>query len=236
MNPFWEIWHLYHKCIFDGENKLIIVSPSATAISVKIDIYSAWKEWARIEANGRFLPAIRVTGGDPIGGGAYTGDVYFLINGWRILIDHSCDIDGVIYSDDFPSPLWAADQAQIVTNKVSSLVSVVETSTGAAVDAAAVASAVWNSPTRLITNDIPNVVEIADAVRTELSPEMMHLMTLENNQGLTPTQATMLLELYQIMGLDPTKPLVVTQSARTAGTSLQQTISTNNSNTIVTRI
>jgi hypothetical protein len=51
---------------------------------------------------------------------------------------------------------------------------------------------------------------------------MTHILTLENNPGLTTTQATMLLEMYELLGLDPTKPLVVTKTARTAGTIRKQ--------------
>lgn len=123
-------WELQHSVIFDGINKTIIISDAAISISIKEDIYSAWKEWTRLRDNGKFLPAVRVSGGDPIGGGQFTGDVYFLINGWRILIGHSCAIDGVIYSDDFPSPFIQVSGTQLVTNKVSSLVSVVSTNAG----------------------------------------------------------------------------------------------------------
>lgn len=131
---YWEFWAPYapldgfygeHSCIFDGENKLIYVNPAIASISVKEDIYSDWKEWSQVRDHAKFLPAIRTTGGDPVGGGEYTGDVYFLINGWRLIIDHSLNIDGVIYSDDFPSPFVQVEGTQIVTNKVSSLVSVI---------------------------------------------------------------------------------------------------------------
>lgn len=76
---------------------------------------------------------------------------------------------------------------------------------------------------------------IANEVRTELTPELTHILTLENNPGLTATQATMLLEMYELLGLNPTKPLVVTQSTRTAGT-ISQSIATNSTQTVVTRV
>lgn len=65
----------------------------------------------------------------------------------------------------------------------------------------------------------------AEAVRTELNTELTHLLTLQNGQGLNSTQATMLLEIYRLYGLDPTKPLVVAQTSRTAGAEIQQSIS-----------
>jgi hypothetical protein len=83
---FQEDWSLLHKCTFDGINKIITVGPNTSTVSVRTDIYSDWKEWSQIRDNAKFLPAIRTTGGDPIGGGAFTGDVYFLINGSIILV------------------------------------------------------------------------------------------------------------------------------------------------------
>lgn len=122
---WWDDWSLYHPVTFDGINKLIIINSDVTEINIKTDVYSNWKEWVQLRDNSKFLPALRVTGGDPIGGGLYTGDVYFLINNWRILVDHSCLIDGVIYSDNYPSPFVQVTGTQIVTNRVSSLVQTV---------------------------------------------------------------------------------------------------------------
>lgn len=146
---FGDQWYLGQKVTFDGANKLIIVSPYINEIDVKTDIYSDWKEWTQLYDNAKFLPAIRVTGGDPIGAGEFTGDVYFLINGWRILLDHSCDFIGVIYSDNFPSPFVQVEGTQIVTNKVSSLVNTV--STGGGSGSSITAEDVWGYSNRTLT-------------------------------------------------------------------------------------
>ena len=53
--------------------------------------------------------------------------------------------------------------------------------------------------------------------------------------SLTPDQETMLLEMYDLLGLDPTKPLVVTQTSRVAGT-ISQSIASNSTQTTVTRV
>lgn len=53
--------------------------------------------------------------------------------------------------------------------------------------------------------------------------------------GLTPTQENMLLEMYNLLGLDPTIPLVVTNTTRVAGT-IQQSIAAAPGSTTVTRI
>jgi hypothetical protein len=75
---------------------------------------------------------------------------------------------------------------------------------------------------------------LADAIRVELTPELTHVMLLEN--GLTASQATVLQEIYQLYGLDPTKPLIVSTNSRTAGAGITQTISTNPSQTTITRV
>jgi hypothetical protein len=154
---WWDDWKLYHKVTFDGINRLIIINPNETSISIKTDVYSAWKEWVRLRDNGKFLPSLRVTGGDPTSQGEFSGDIYFLINNWKILIGHSCNIDGVIYSDDFPSPFIQVENTQLVTNKVSSLVQTVApvvNITGIDVPTANdIASAVWNAMERTLTTD-----------------------------------------------------------------------------------
>jgi len=94
--------------------------------------------------NSKYLDAIRVSGGDPIGGGAFTGDVYFLINEWQLYVDHSVTVNGVLYSDDFPSPFVQPEGTSIVTNVVSSLVNTVSTS-GNSFALQDVVDGVWNA-------------------------------------------------------------------------------------------
>lgn len=84
------------------------------------------------------------------------------------------------------------------------------------------------------TNIVPPATVIAKAVRTELSPELIHLVSLQN--GLTAGQSTMLLELYRLMGLDPTRPLYVDRGSRTVLPEIVQTLDDNTIRTIVTRI
>lgn len=254
---FWDYWELFHKVTFDGIRKIITVNSGISDISVKTDLYSSWKEWVMVDNNSKYPSAFRVTGGDPLGGGAFTGDVYFLTNGWRILLDHSINFDGVIYTDETDSPFVVADGVYLSTNKVSALVSVVTTESIGGITvptvedirqemdtnsskltqiqstASATQTTVGNIQTSV--NNVPDVFEIAAQVKTSLVPELAHLMALQNGAGLDSTQATMLLELYRIMGLDPTKPLVVTTTSRSAGSEITQAISTNSTSTTVTR-
>ena len=75
---------------------------------------------------------------------------------------------------------------------------------------------------------------VATKVRTELTTELTQIMTLQN--GLTGQQATMLLEMYNLLGLDPTIPLVVTKTGRFAGVDIAQSITTSDVQTTVQRI
>ena len=99
------------------------------------------------------------------------------------------------------------------------------------------AAEIWTYGARTLTVSIPSAATIASAVRTELTTELTHVMTLQNGQGLDSTQATMLLEIYRLYGLDPTLPLVVSDTARTVGgTVIEQTINSTGGSTTVTRV
>ena len=113
------------KCTFNGTTKIISVNAGETIISVKTDIYSDWKEWL-LAGNLSFPQAMRSIGGDPIGSGQYAGDIYFLMNGWQIYVDHPVDFQGVIYHDDNISPFVIAATGS-VRSTVSSLVQTVAT-------------------------------------------------------------------------------------------------------------
>jgi hypothetical protein len=139
---YWDYWKVYHKVTFDGENRRIYINQGETQISVKNDIYSSYKEWILIDNNARFLPAIRSIGGDPIGSGEYAGDLYFLMNGWRIVIDDAIDLSGVLYNDDGVSPYIINYGG--VTAKVSAVVqTVIPKFQDVDIDADSVAAAVW---------------------------------------------------------------------------------------------
>lgn len=113
-------WALNHPITFDGANKRIYVAPSVSTISVKEGIYSSWKEWLSLYDNSKFEPALRTIGGDPVGAGKYAGDIYFLLNGWKIVIDHAVSIDGTLYDDSGGSPYIIEDGGG-VTATVSNL-------------------------------------------------------------------------------------------------------------------
>lgn len=148
----WEFWAPYdpingyygtQKCVFDGINKLIIVAESATTLDIKQDVYSGWKEWT-LAVGSTYDPAIRTTGGDPTVSGQFSGDIYFLINGWKLVIDVTkVKVTGVLFSDDFATAYYDSNLNAIFPIEVSSIVNVVETSTSN-VTPEQVADAVWD--------------------------------------------------------------------------------------------
>lgn len=152
MYAFWGYWQLYQDVTFDGVNKTVTVNPGATTLDVRGDVYSAWVKWQQLETNTGFLPAIRYTGLDIIPGGL-TGDSYFLINGWKLLVDLSnVAVTGVLFSDDYNTAYYTPEGKSQFPATVSSLVSTViireNVVTGdlSSVSPAVIAAAVWSVP------------------------------------------------------------------------------------------
>lgn len=119
-NPDAGVWG-EQKCAFDGINRRIIIHPTETQVDVKRDIYSAWKEWVQVRDNAKFLPAVRVIGGDPVGGGLAAGDIYFLMNGWKVVVDHKVTLTGTLYNDTAGESPYIILDGGGVTASVSNL-------------------------------------------------------------------------------------------------------------------
>ncbi len=141
----WELWELQHKVIFDGPNKLITVGPETSIIDVKIDLYSDWKEWAMAAENMKWAAAFRSVGGDALPGAQTLGATFFLINGWRIVLDHGVDFNGNMYTEEGDTPFIPVVGQQVSTSTVSNLVDIVETA--APIGAAVLAQATWDLQT-----------------------------------------------------------------------------------------
>jgi hypothetical protein len=84
--------------------KLFIAKPGVVSFDVQIDFYSDAKEhWLAGGLAMGFKFPIRVIGGDPVGGGTYAGDIYFLSDGWKIRpdeADHTLIITGGLFLDE----------------------------------------------------------------------------------------------------------------------------------------
>ncbi len=104
---FWETWYSGFKVYFDGHNKIIKVNEGVTDINVQRDLYSAWKSWATYSENENlsFQQAFRTFGGDPTVQGQVAPQYFFLMNGWRILVDgQHVEFASNLYTDEGVSP------------------------------------------------------------------------------------------------------------------------------------
>lgn len=142
--------------IFDGPNKLIILTPGTVTFSVT-DLYSRWKDWVATSDNSKYLTAIRSIGGDPIGGGQNVSGFFFLntVDGWRIRpqeATHELKVVGNLYSEDPNIPIFTPTLGGFTVTVLidrSAVAYTVETGGGGGgtgPTAAEIADAVWDEP------------------------------------------------------------------------------------------
>ena len=218
------------KFIFDGPTKTIEGNPSAVVSGVfsftAQELYSEWVDWTTQGDNLKYLPAFSTAGGDSLGGGTFLGAYVFIRNdlGWRGVPPDVGDVQVVIEGNFYPTnetlPFFIPwpGVVTVISSRVSQMTQTVEVNTGGGA-----------------TLSVPDIVAGVWGANISTYPTNTAGNALYNQlNGLTPTQSTMLLELYQIFGLDPTKPLTVTNTSRTAGTIAQTIVSDSNS-TVLTR-
>ena len=105
---------------FNGITKRVVIDPPTVNVSVKNDIYSAWKEWILLADNAKYQQAFRTIGGDPVGGGQFAGDIYFLMNNWQIELNTIIKVTGTLFHDNGIEP-FIVNAGGGVTATVSSL-------------------------------------------------------------------------------------------------------------------
>jgi hypothetical protein len=91
------------KFTVDGVNSLLIAKSGVTEVDVQVDLYSDAKEHWLTTDDSKFEFPLRTVAGDPIGGGKYVGDHYFLGNGWKIRpqeADHELLCVGNLWLDE----------------------------------------------------------------------------------------------------------------------------------------
>lgn len=129
---FWELWQLYHKVTFDGDNKLILINDGETEIDIQRDIYSSWKEWALIDDYSKFTAALSTSGGEPTTGGQSLGSAFFLINGWKIRPwngNYEIAFTGNLFTEDESNPIIPSTEPSniLITRVVSNIVTQINT-------------------------------------------------------------------------------------------------------------
>lgn len=139
------------KLSFDGATKTITVLAGVTTLNIRADLYTEWVDWAALNPN--WPLAMRYSGLDPIPGGE-SGGIFFLKNGWKLVIDFTQTmVLGVLYSDDYATAYWNSLGSPLYPATVSALVNTVNTGVPitTAADPNEVASAVWNKPLSELT-------------------------------------------------------------------------------------
>lgn len=122
---FWQDWELRAKVTFDGATRTITVNPGVTSVDIRTDVYSRWMDWLGIDDNVKYTRAMRYSGLDPIPNG-FTGDAYFLSNGWKFIADVSkVRITGVLFSDDFETAYYDPSGNAVYPAQVASIVNTV---------------------------------------------------------------------------------------------------------------
>ena len=149
---FWEDLLDPLKVTFDGVNRRIYLNTQYNVFNIKIDVYSAAKRWLQRGENLKYPAPLRSIGGDPLVGGLYAGDIYFLINDWRIVVNHQVTIQGTLYNDNTAVNPYIINAGGGVIATVSNL-SYSYNTVGAVVPTAEeVANTVWGKAASAITD------------------------------------------------------------------------------------
>lgn len=211
---------------FNGNTKIATLSTGTITLSV-IDLYSRWVDWLLVSDNSKFPLMFSTVGGNTIDAGAGTSipTYLFLQNGWRIKpqeANHTLSVTGgVLLVSSGGDPFLDTNGTFVVRINYSQPVQAVTVSTG--------------TGTSITVADIESSTVLAKEA-TVLSRSTQSSVNAITAGGLTTAQSTMLLEMYNLLGLDPAKPLIVTANTRRAGAGIIQTIATDPSQTVVTRI
>ncbi len=162
-------WAQNKKVAFNGLARTITVNDDVTALNLQTDVWSRWVDWAALPGNDYHTLAMRRTGYDAIPGGR-SGLIYFLQNGWKLIVDlNRVRVSGVLYSDDFETAYWSADGQPIYPATVAALVNNVV------------------SYQNVVTGDlssVPTAAVVADQVRVALAAELARIMELAKIHGL----------------------------------------------------
>jgi hypothetical protein len=147
------------KVAFDPLTRIIYVNKGVTELSVKSDIYSAWKEWLK-ESPAAVIPAgqpiaISAIGGDQITDTQELGTTFFLENGWRLQPAPSKEaytltVNGNIYTrEPGENPFLFAEgvSTSLVRSNIVDVITVAAASVAITEqDIAAIADSVWDEP------------------------------------------------------------------------------------------
>lgn len=141
------------KVTFDAFKKIIYVSEGVRELDVKIDVYSAWKEWYLSSPEYPYASAsetaISAIGGEPLNDTLNVGSTFFLENGWRIQPfpeneAYLLTVNGNLYTREVGgNPFLFASGANIIITRSNLVDQLVANASVTEQDYAAIAERVW---------------------------------------------------------------------------------------------
>jgi hypothetical protein len=141
------------KVAFSAFEKIIYVNEGVRELDVKIDIYSAWKEWYLSSPEFPYASAseiaISAIGGEPLNDTLNVGSTFFLENGWRIQPfpekeAYLLTVNGNLYTREVgENPFLFASGANIIITRSNLVDQLVATSTITEADYDNIAQNVW---------------------------------------------------------------------------------------------
>lgn len=172
--------------IFDGPNKLIVLTPGTTVVGVR-DILSRWAEWVTESDNAKYLPAFNQVGGNDIDTGVGSSiPIYaFLLNGWRIRpqeSNHTLQVnDGILLVDGGGDPFVNTLGSFVVRINFQQPVQAITVSTGggSAPTVTEVRDAVWSA-------DLSSYVPGSAGDRVEALPTAAQVATAVWDEPFAP--------------------------------------------------
>ena len=188
-----------------------------------LDLYSRWKDWLLLSDNIKYYQAFRYVGGDPTVGSDSLGITYFLTNGWRIQpfsANHRLQVAGNLFTNEGDSPFELVSgsfQVQ-VENKVSNLTD------STVVGLGDISSSIENIQTDVtyisasigpIGDEVSDISGSLTVIGDEVSDISGSIDFLQTDIDDIQVKQT---EVWELHGLNITKPLLVTQTKRTFGT------------------
>lgn len=145
------------KVAFSAFEKIIYVNEGVTELDVKVDIYSAWKEWYLSSPEYPYATAsttaISAIGGEPLNDTLNVGSTFFLENGWRIQPFSSgspyiLTVVGNIYTRETgENPFLFAEGVSVNLTRSNLVDQLVANATVTEADYAAIAQRVWEYTT-----------------------------------------------------------------------------------------
>ena len=145
------------KVAFSAFEKIIYVNEGVRELDVKIDIYSAWKEWYLSSPEFPYASsseeAISAIGGEPLNDTLNVGSTFFLENGWRIQPfpekeAYLLTVNGNLYTREVgENPFLFASGANIIITRSNLVDQLVASASVTEADYAAIAQRVWEYTT-----------------------------------------------------------------------------------------